>query len=108
VPKELEGLWYDDPKATEVTLSGNTYTVKQPANHARGNVVVNGDEIDFFNGDGCAIPLPGGVGRYRWKLEGSSGVHYVPLNDDPCGRVELLDNISWSRTTSPQGITTPH
>ena len=48
-----------------------------------GSVVVNGNEIDLFNGDACAIPLPGGVGRYRWTFQ-NGVLHLTPLNPDPC------------------------
>ena len=100
VPSSLAGTWYFPLHATEVTLSGNDYRVVQtsPANHAAGNVVVNGDEIDFFNGSGCGIPLPDGVGRYRWKLEDNGSVQFTALNPDPCGRVDILANATWTRT----------
>jgi uncharacterized protein YjlB len=59
-------------------------------------VVVNGDEIDFFNGDQCGIPLPGGIGRYRWMVSGDVLV-LSALNDDPCGRSEDLADIQYQR-----------
>src|SRR5690348_6883017 len=33
-----------------------------------GDVLVNGSEMDFFNGDQCGEPLPAGIGRYGWTL----------------------------------------
>ena len=63
---------------------------------ANGNVVVNADEIDFFNGDQCGIPLPGGVGRYRWTLSGAL-LHFAALSDDPCGRTEDLADQNYQR-----------
>jgi hypothetical protein len=61
-----------------------------------GNVVVNKDEIDFFNGGNCGLQLPEGVGRYKWTL--TSGVlHLARLNQDPCGRDSVLIN-QWRRT----------
>jgi hypothetical protein len=56
-----------------------------------GNVVVNNDELDVFNGANCD-----GVGRYKWTLTG--GVLLFTLISDPCGRSEVLTYQSWSRT----------
>ena len=100
VPSALAGTWYFPLHSTEVELSGNDYRVIQtsPANHAAGNVVVNGDEIDFFNGSGCGIPLPEGIGRYRWELQDSGSMHFTALNTDPCGRVDILADATWTRT----------
>lgn len=58
---------------------------------------MNGDEIDFFNGDQCGMPLPGGIGRYNWTVSGGS-LHLMALNDDPCGRSEDLADITYHRT----------
>jgi hypothetical protein len=61
-----------------------------------GNAVVNGTELDFFNGEACGLSLPAGVGRYRWTL--ASGVlKFAPLNQDECPRAPLLANQSYSR-----------
>ena len=51
----------------------------------RGNVVINGSEIDFFNGELCQKRLPDGVGRWKWSGEGSV-LTLSPLAVDPCGR----------------------
>lgn len=102
MPSSLAGTWYHPLHSTEVNLSGNEYRVTQtdPANHAEGNVVVDGDEIDFFNGNGCGVLLPGGIGRYRWKLQDSGSVHFTALNQDPCGRADILENATWTRAPS--------
>lgn len=71
----------------------------------QGDVVVNNDEIDFFNGvqgtggttDLCGLHLPEGVGRYKWTLTGGV-LHLVPLNQDPCIRIGLAYPQGWSRT----------
>jgi hypothetical protein len=63
-----------------------------------GNVVVNNNEIDFFNGP-CS-----GVGRYRWTVKG--GLLHFTLISDPCGRSTELaykgygpyPDADWSRT----------
>jgi hypothetical protein len=103
VPTSLAGSWFFPLHATEVTLSGNDYRVVQtdPPNQAEGSVVVNGDEIEFFNGTGCGMPLPGGIGRYRWTLQDGGSVHFTALNQDPCGRIDILDNAMWTRDPSP-------
>ena len=64
-----------------------------------GDVVVNGNEIDFFNGQACSTDLPQGVGRYTWTL--TNGVlHFVLLNTDICPRQPFLANQSYTRTGS--------
>lgn len=104
MPTSLAGAWFFPFHATEVDLLGNAYQVVQtnPPNHAEGSVVVNGDEIDFFSGSGCGIPLPGGIGRYRWTLQDDGSVHFTALSHDPCGRVDILDNATWTREQSPR------
>jgi hypothetical protein len=61
-----------------------------------GDAVVNGTEIDFFNGQACSLTLPQGVGRYTWTLTGAV-VHFAPLNQDPCPRSPILANQSYGR-----------
>jgi hypothetical protein len=65
-----------------------------------GDVVVNQDEIDFFNGVYCEINqglhLPDGVGRYTWKLTG--GLLYLTNISDPCTRSHFFSYQGWSRT----------
>jgi hypothetical protein len=61
-----------------------------------GNIVVNNDEIDFFNGGNCGLYLPDGVGRYKWTLTGGS-LRLKSLDQDPCPRDGVL-NQTWSRT----------
>jgi hypothetical protein len=61
-----------------------------------GDVVVYKDEIDFFNGVYCGIPMPGGIGRYTWKLTG--GLLYLTMISDPCTRSHFFSYQGWSRT----------
>jgi hypothetical protein len=65
-----------------------------------GDVVVNNNEIDFFNGVYCelnqGLHLPDGVGRYTWKLTG--GLLYLTNISDPCTRSHFLSYQGWSRT----------
>jgi hypothetical protein len=83
---------------TTLILDGNTYRLveQSPSNEAHGNVVVLGDEIDFFNGSGCGLSLPKGVGRYHWALQGTSTLTLTTI-DDVCGRIEELGGSTWSR-----------
>jgi hypothetical protein len=119
VPAELLGDWFLPPAAVldigytcpshpndlncfaDLTFTATTYQVvfhaiaASPPGH--GDVVVNNDEIDFFNGVQCGLQLPDGVGRFKWTL--TSGVlHLVPLNQDPCRRNGLAYPQGWSRT----------
>lgn len=65
-----------------------------------GDVVVNNNEIDFFNGVYCEVNqglyLPDGVGRYAWKVTG--GLLYLTLISDPCTRSHFFAYQGWSRT----------
>ena len=85
VPPELAGVWRLAHGAGTLRLSGNTYAFGQ----SNGNVVVNRNEILFFNGSGCGMPLPDGIGRYSWTLSDRE-VHFVALSRDPCSRGDLL------------------
>ncbi|MFY9586789.1 MAG: hypothetical protein WAT66_04965 [Actinomycetota bacterium] len=101
----MEGTWFFDSVPSRTTINGNGYTVTQPSQSAFGNIVVDGDEIDFFNGSGCRFELPEGVGRYRWSVD-TKGLHFTPLNKDPCGRSEILANATWTRTTTIPSLRT--
>jgi hypothetical protein len=79
VPAELAGRWAN----TEFCMSLTAYTYDFGA--SSGNVVVNGAEIDFFNGDLCGKPLPDGVGRWKWAVSGNV-LTVSPLAGDPCHR----------------------
>ena len=92
VPTELSGVWRLGTSAGTMRLAGNTYAFGQ----SNGNVVVNGTEIAFFNGSGCGISLPGGVGRYSWTVSGSEA-HFEALSPDPCGRSDLLAGVTWTK-----------
>jgi hypothetical protein len=122
VPTRLQGNWFLPPAAYialngsatpcpapataancnfELTLMATTYreayTARGGTQQAgQGDVVVNNNEIDFFNGVLCGRHLPDGVGRYRWALTG--GVLYLTLISDPCPRPGPLVYQGWSRT----------
>jgi hypothetical protein len=120
VPAELLGDWFLPPAAVDAVSSNGT--CPSPPNVAtcffrltftatnyeqaftaiggttdagQGGVVVNNNEIDFFSGRICAIPLPGGVGRYTWRL--TAGILYFTLISDPCTRSAIYTWGGWSR-----------
>jgi hypothetical protein len=64
---------------------------------AHGDLVVNEDEVAFFNAQICGLALPDGVGRYRWNVEGSR-LHFTPIDEDPCGgRAAIFDDATYER-----------
>jgi len=118
VPTALIGDWYlppptvlsfgftcpSPPTAADcyflMTLTSTTYQWfdghgQHQDPHGEGNVVVNGNEIDFFSGVNCGLALPDGVGRYTWTLTG--GLLSFTRISDPCSRDELVGQ-AWSRT----------
>jgi hypothetical protein len=89
----------------QLTLMASTthaYFVASPGTEdlLTGDVVVNNNEIDFFNGVYCEVNqglrLPDGVGRYTWKL--TSGLLYLTNIADPCTRSHFFSYQGWSRT----------
>jgi hypothetical protein len=99
-PPQLIGSWYQMASSTTVlTLTATRYVLRDTAEQGSGDIVVNGNEIDFFSGTLCPLVLPQGVGRYHWTLQGAH-LHFAPLNTDPCGRVALLTNQSYTRRVS--------
>jgi hypothetical protein len=101
VPVTLTGDWIlrtmTPSTSPDLIFQGNTYELITSGGLSFGNVAVNANEIDFFNGSMCRIPLPGGVGRYRWSLH-SGVLQFTPLNADPCGgRTRPLANQSYVR-----------
>ena len=120
-PAQLQGDWFLAPAAVDailghggagtcpsppltatncfflLNLTATTYHLEGTAiATGSGNVVVNGNEIDFFNGAVCGLQLPDGVGRYTWTLK--VGVLSLTLISDPCSRPEYMANQSWRRT----------
>jgi hypothetical protein len=85
-----------------LTFTATTYnwTIHAPGfSDGGGDVVVNGSEIDFFNGQACGTALPQGVGRYTWTLTGGV-LRFTSLNTDICPRQPFLANQSYTRTGS--------
>jgi hypothetical protein len=107
VPAVLNGSWLQKNTARSqppmLTLyNGNRFELQISSltyggGVSFGSVVVNGSEIDLFNGNICAIPLPSGVGRYRWTVQ-NGVLHFTPLNEDPCSmRSYFVANQSYTR-----------
>jgi hypothetical protein len=103
LPASLLGNWFLKPAAADailgasnpcpsplsaatcliqLTFTASTYRLTgQASDGGKGDVVVNGTEIDFFNMAFCfdAPGFAGQVSRYRWTL--IAGVlHLTPLN----------------------------
>ena len=79
VPPELTGKWAF--KDFCLVLVGYTYDFGAGS----GNVVVNGSEVDFFNGAVCGKQPPDGVGRWEWAVHGNT-LTMSQSGADPCGR----------------------
>jgi hypothetical protein len=96
-PSQLIGSWYHVASSTTVlTLTATRYILRDTAEQGSGDIVVNGNEIDFFSGTLCPLVLPQGVGRYHWTLQGVH-LHLAPLNTDLCGRIALLMNQTYTK-----------
>jgi hypothetical protein len=121
VPTQLLGDWFLPP-AAESAIFGFYYPCPSPPTAANcfiqltlmattdrlvvtatggkkdqgiSDVVVDNNEIDFFNTSLC-VP-PDAVGRYTWKLTG--GVLKFTLVSDPCARSDIYTyQGGWSRT----------
>jgi len=96
VPAELAGAWelVGDP-TKNVKLTGMDYLF---GDGSTGKVAVNGSEIDFYSGQPCNIPLPGGVGRYRWSISAGLLILSAITPVDPCPRLSVLANPQgWQR-----------
>jgi hypothetical protein len=120
VPADLLGDWFLPPAAVEFIAPGSCPSPTTAANcffrlsfaattyhqgfttrggmqaQGSGTVVVNGGEIDFFNGVQCGEQLPDGIGRYTWTVTG--GILRFALISDPCPRADLYTYGGWSRT----------
>lgn len=98
-PAKLQGtrrLVSEGPeKGIRVVITDRHYRVVERLGH--GDLVVNGDEIAFFNAQICGLLLPDGVGRYRWTLEGRR-LHFTPSDEEPCGgRADILADATYER-----------
>jgi hypothetical protein len=99
VPFELDGAWKEvaDPPPVFMILSGTDYSSAGFGGSGKGNVAVNGSEIDFYNGSVCDLALPRGIGKYRWMISGGL-LMFTALNSDPCPRASYLtDPKGWQR-----------
>jgi len=81
-----------------VTFTATSFRVVDKFGGGGGDIVVNGDEIDFFNVPECGLFLPKGVGRYQWSLQGAT-LQLAPLNSDPCPvRPTHFSNQSYTKS----------
>jgi hypothetical protein len=120
VPEQLVGNWYLpgasvtqvsgdrcplDPTPTncffQLMLGGSTWSISFVASGgivvpSQGNIVVNSNEMDFYNSDYCGLQLPAGLGRFTWRV--TAGVLYFTKISDACTRAHVLTNKGWTRT----------
>jgi hypothetical protein len=99
-PAKLQGTWRLVSKSPEqgliFVITDRHYRV--PTRLAHGDLVVDGDEIQFFNAAICGLTLPEGVGRYRWTVKGDR-LHFEAIGKEPCGgRADILANATYERT----------
>lgn len=99
MPPELQGLWLmvgsqNPPAYSRLHLTADGWSFLQ----ASGRAVVNGDEIDFFASEACEFA--DAVGRYRWSLK-ADVLHFEALDQDPCERRLLFDNVSYTLIAHP-------
>ncbi len=87
-PAELQGDWLSIETSglppVRLTIRESSYRASRGGDDGSGEIVVRGDEIDFFNSAICALYLPEGVGRYRWRIKGNKLQLHV-IEKDPCG-----------------------
>jgi hypothetical protein len=64
-------------------ISEDRYAISAGGRYAQGDLVVDGDEIAFFNSNACPLELPDGVGSYGWRISGEK-LHLSPIEEDSC------------------------
>ena len=105
-PASLVGTWRLMPFSArednnvDLALHANTFSFSTSGEMNFGDLAVNGSEIDFYNGDGCGLSLPDGVGTYTWTVTGRT-LHFTPLGSDPCSmRSSHLSDQSYAKQAS--------
>lgn len=63
-----------------------------------GQVVANGQELDFYNGHQCVERYPKGVGRYTYSLSAQGVLSFTSLNVDDCPRGPWLQDQVYTRS----------
>jgi len=78
-----------------LTIGEVSYRASHGGGGGSGQIVVNGNEIDFFSSALCGLYLPEGVGRYRWRIKGGM-LHLDAIGKDPCGgRAAGIDGVTF-------------
>jgi hypothetical protein len=67
-----------------LTIRTGSYHASRGGGGGSGEIVVRGNEIDFFNSALCGLSLPEGIGRYKWRIRGNI-LHLEVIGKDPCG-----------------------
>jgi hypothetical protein len=97
LPPELIGRWVGVSPSNE----GRVWDLRRTtffghSGGAHGRVVVDHNDISFFDADVCGLSLPDGVGTYRWRIVGDR-LSLKPVNDDPCPRSQYLANGTFEK-----------
>lgn len=77
-------------------ITEGRYAVSAGGRSTQGGLVVDGDEIAFFNSNVCPLELPEGVGRYRWRITDDK-LRLKLLGKDPCSGRERWVNSAFER-----------
>jgi hypothetical protein len=90
-------LFRSDAGPLPLYLREDGYTISAGGS-VQGDIVVDGDEIAFFNSNGPSCPPdPPDVGRYRWRVTGEK-LHLRAIGEDPfSGRTSVLANRTFVR-----------
>ena len=96
-PRELQGTWLfrSDAGSTRLYLREDRYIVSE----VQGDIVVDGNEIAFFNSNGESCPPDplDDAGHYRWTISNQK-LRLKLLGKDPCsGRVAILTSGPFER-----------
>jgi hypothetical protein len=97
-PPDLLGTWRTTLGGQRVTLTlreDGTYSIHRGVSQGTGEMTVDGDRIDFFNGSLCE-----GTGEYRWTIDGDS-LRFSSLTEPCPGRAEALLNVRYEDYSPP-------
>lgn len=98
-PPELQGTWLFRSESlgpVRLNITEDRYAVSAGGRSTQGDLVVDGDEIAFFNSNVCPLELPEGIGRYRWSITDEK-LRLKLLGKDPCSGRERWVNSAFER-----------
>jgi hypothetical protein len=85
-----------EPGPVRLYITEDRYTISAGGRYAQGDLVVDGDEIAFFNSNVCPLELPKDVGRYRWSITDEK-LRLKLLGKDLCSGRERWVNSAFER-----------